>query len=190
MLVPPDRTPGDLNPLPDRIIHRLVRHNDIAPLTKRRNHTRDCRERLRIHDTSRRPEESRDVRFGLHMHVLSAVEAGRTARTNAVGPQRLNGFFFEGFVADEVVEVVGREICDGAAVGELHFGARGSSTAGSGQSRRFCWRKKGIWGFAPYDDGPLLVFCFFEGGLWRDERFRRPVFNELVDFLERRLSAT
>ena len=58
----------------------------------------------------------------LHVYVLSAVEAGGAAWSDAIGSESLDRALFERFVGDEVVEVVGGEVGDGAAVGE--FGAR------------------------------------------------------------------
>lgn len=60
------------------------------------------------------------------MDVLGTVEAGRTAGTDTVGAEGGYGFFFEGFVGDEVVVVVGGEVCDCAAVGETGFGSGGA----------------------------------------------------------------
>ena len=60
------------------------------------------------------------------MHVLRAVETGWAAGSDAVGAEGLDGFFFESVVRHEVVEVVGGEVRDCAAVGEFDFGAGGS----------------------------------------------------------------
>lgn len=58
------------------------------------------------------------------MYILGAVETGRAAGADAVGAQRLNGFLLQCLVCDKVVEIVGCEIGDGAAVGKLRLGAR------------------------------------------------------------------
>ena len=124
MIIPPDRAPTYLNPLPNRIIHGAVRHNDIPSLRKGWNDTRYCREGLRVDYTGWRANMGSDVGFCLDMHVLGSVEAWGPAGAHAVGAEGLDGFLFEGFVGNEVVEVIGGEICDGAAVGELASGAR------------------------------------------------------------------
>lgn len=56
------------------------------------------------------------VGFGLHVDILRPVEAGRAAWADAVVSQDLDSFFFDGFVREKVVEVVGGEVCDDAAV--------------------------------------------------------------------------
>ena len=57
------------------------------------------------------------------MDVLGPVEVGWATWTDAIVSQDLNSFFFDGFIRDEVVEVVGGEICDNATVGEFGFGS-------------------------------------------------------------------
>jgi hypothetical protein len=57
------------------------------------------------------------------VNVLRTVEAGGTTRPYAVGAEGLDGLLFESLVCDEVIEVVGREVRDGAAIGELDFGS-------------------------------------------------------------------
>jgi hypothetical protein len=57
------------------------------------------------------------------VHILGAVEAGGTTGPDAVGAEGLDGFLLERVIGEEVVEVVGREVRYGAAVGELGFGA-------------------------------------------------------------------
>lgn len=66
----------------------------------------------------------RDVRFGSNMNVLGTVEAWRPAGTYAVRAEGLDGFLFQSLIGDEIVEVVGGKVCDGAAVGELASRAR------------------------------------------------------------------
>lgn len=58
----------------------------------------------------------RYICFGLDMYILCAVKAWRAARTNSVGAKDLNGFFFQLFIADQIVKVVGSKICDCSAV--------------------------------------------------------------------------
>jgi len=48
--------------------------------------------------------------------ILSPVEAGWAAWTDTIVSQDLNSLFFDGFVREKVVEVVGGEVCDDAAV--------------------------------------------------------------------------
>lgn len=85
MFVPPHRTPRDLNPLPYRKIDRLIGNNDIPSLREGWDDTRDDREGLRIDDACWRPQMRRDVRFGLDMHILRAIEPWGTAGADAVG---------------------------------------------------------------------------------------------------------
>jgi hypothetical protein len=63
------------------------------------------------------------VGLGLHVHILCAVKAGRTARAHTIGAKCLDGLFFESLVGDKVVKVIGREVGDGAAIGELGLGS-------------------------------------------------------------------
>lgn len=54
--------------------------------------------------------------FGLEMYILCAVKPRRAARANSVGAKDLDGFLFQSFIADEVVEVVRSKIRDCAAI--------------------------------------------------------------------------
>lgn len=123
MLKPPNRTPRDLNALPNSKTNALVRHNDITPLTERGDHTTDGRERLSINDAGVDADVGGHVGLGLHVHVLGAVEAGGAAGADAVGAEGGDGAVLDCVGGDEVVEVVGGEICDGAAVGQAGFGS-------------------------------------------------------------------
>lgn len=58
------------------------------------------------------------------MDILSPVEVGWATWTDAIVSQDLNSLFFDGFIGDEVVEVVGGKVCDDAAVREFGFGSR------------------------------------------------------------------
>ena len=69
-----------------------------------------------------------NIRLRLHVYVLRAVEARRTTRADAICAERLDGLLLESLVCDEVVEVVGREVRDGAAVGEFRLGTRRATT--------------------------------------------------------------
>ena len=119
MLIPVNSASGDLNPLADCIVHRSICNYDITPLTESWDDTADCREGLSIYNARWRTEVGRDIGFGLDVYILSAVEARRGARAYAVGTQDLYSLFFEGFVCDEVVKIVGGEVGDRTAVGEL-----------------------------------------------------------------------
>lgn len=116
MLIIPDRAPANLQSLPNGIIDRAIRNNDIASLAKCRNHTRDRGESLRIHDTLIRAQARRDIRLSLHVDILRAVELGRATRPNAICPERLDSFLLDLLVANEVVEVVGSEVRHSPAV--------------------------------------------------------------------------
>lgn len=126
MLIEADRTPTNLQALANGKVDRAVRDDDVAALAERRDDAGDGGEGLRVHDAALGAETGRDVGFGLHVDVLRAVELGRAARPDAVGAEGLDGFLFDLLVADEVVEVVGGEVGDGAAVGESGFGAGGA----------------------------------------------------------------
>lgn len=137
---------------------------------------------MRVDYAGRRTNVGRDVSLSLDMHVLCAIEAWGTTGPYTIGAESLDGFFFEGLVGDEVVEIVGGEICDGAAVGELAFGARCTAEGSlSVELRNSCSASENV--IIPYNDRPLLVLCFLECVKRRDERFWSPVLNELVDFL-------
>ena len=56
------------------------------------------------------------VCLSLDMYILCAVKPWRATRTNPVSAKDLNGFLFQGFIADEVVKVVGSKVCDCTAV--------------------------------------------------------------------------
>lgn len=70
----------------------------------------------------------RDVSFSLNMYVLGAVEIWGATWPDAVGAEDLDRLLFKGFVRDEVVEIVGREICYCTAVGEFRLGPRWSAS--------------------------------------------------------------
>jgi hypothetical protein len=176
MLIIANRAPTNLQPLPNRIIDRSIRNNDIASLAECWNHTRDRRESLCVNDASFGAKTRRDVGLRLHVDILRAVELGGSARPDTVCAEGLDGFFFDLLVADEVVEVVGREIRDGPAVGEFYFGS--------------CWsapvspfitidRSRNI----PYNDWQFLVISFLERCLGSDERFGSPFVNKVIDLL-------
>lgn len=78
---------------------------------------------MRVDYAGWRANVGRDVSFGLDMHILGSVEAWGATGAYTVGAECLDGFLFEGFIGDEVVEIVGGEVCDSAAVGELASGA-------------------------------------------------------------------
>lgn len=95
------------------------------------------------------------------MHVLGAVEIWGSARADTVVAENLDSSLLEHLVRDEVEEIVGGIVADGATGGELDLG--------SGR---------------PNDNGTLLVLGGFELGGVGDEGLGCPVFNQFVDFLD------
>ena len=126
VLVPSHRAPRDLDALADGVVGALVRDDDVSSLGKGGDHAGDGAEGLRVDDARRHAQVVRDVGLAAHVHVLGAVEARGPAGPDAISAQRLDGFFLEAFVGDEVVVVVGGEVGDGPAVGELALGSRRS----------------------------------------------------------------
>lgn len=120
---PTHSTSTDLDAFSNRKVDGLVRDNDVTSLTKTRYHTADGRERLGIDDASRHAQVCGNISLGLHVYILGAVEAGGTTGADAVCAEGLYGFLLERFRGEEVVEVVGSEVRNGAAVGELGFGS-------------------------------------------------------------------
>ncbi len=57
------------------------------------------------------------------MYILSPVETWRTTWAHTICSQGLDGFLFEGFVRNEVVEVIRREIRHRPPIGQLRLGA-------------------------------------------------------------------
>ena len=177
MLIIPDRAPTNLQTLPNSIIDRAIRNNNIASLTESRNNTGNCREGLRINNTTFRAKARRDVRLRLHVYILSAIELRRSARSNTVCSKSLNGLFFNLLVADEVVEVVGGEVRYGPAVGEFHFRSCWSAPVSSNHTAEPNVES------IPNNDRQFLIIGFFERGLGGDKRFRSPFVNEVIDLL-------
>ena len=56
------------------------------------------------------------IGFGLDMYILRTVKPWRAAGTNTVGAKDLNGFLFQVFIADKIVEIVRSKVGDCAAV--------------------------------------------------------------------------
>lgn len=100
MLIPPYSTSRYLNSLPDSIIDSSVRHDDVASLRESWYNTRDCRERLRVHDACRSTQVLRYIGLSLDVNILGAVEARGTAGADTVFAEYLYGFLFEGLVRD------------------------------------------------------------------------------------------
>ena len=121
MFIIPDCAPRNLQSLPNRIIDCAIRNNDIASLAERGNNTRNCRESLRINDTSFSTQARRDVGLGLHVYILRAVELRGSTGSDTVRAEGLDRFLFDLLVADEVVKVVGGEVRYGSAVREFYF---------------------------------------------------------------------
>ncbi len=116
MFKPPYRAPTNLDALSGRETNRLIRNNDIASLAETRNHTRDSRERLRIDNASGHTKVRSNIRLRLLVDILGPVEAWGTARADTIGTECLDGFLFEDFGGEEVVEVVRGEVRYGSAV--------------------------------------------------------------------------
>ncbi len=57
------------------------------------------------------------VSLGLNMYVLGSVKPRGAAGANTIVPEDLDSFLFESLVRDKIVEVVGGEIGDSAAIG-------------------------------------------------------------------------
>lgn len=183
MLIPPHRASRNLNPLANRVIHPLIRHNDVSPLRKRRDHAGYSREGLGVDDTSRHAEEGSHVRFGAHVDVLGAVEAGGTAGADAVRAKGLDCFLLEGFVGDEVVEVVGGEVGYGAAVCEFGFGARGAIMGLASHSPFSIISLQFPNLYIPSEHNPSLDILFVLHRRRRNKRIRSPIVYQIVNFL-------
>jgi hypothetical protein len=176
VLVPPNRAPANLHTLPDREVDSLIRNNDVATLREGRNDARYGRERLRVYDACGNAEVCSNIRLRLHMYVLRAVEARRTTRADAICAESLDGFLFQSLVCDKVIEVVGGEVRDGAAVGEFRLGT--------------CWATTVLatphlldFTAIPDDHRSFLIVLFLVGRGCRDKRFGRPVVDQFVNLL-------
>ena len=97
-------------------IDSLVRDDDITPLAECRDDAADGRKGLGVDDAGSCSQMRGNVRFGLDVHVLCAIEAGRRTGTDAVGAQDLNCLLFQGFVGDQIEEVIRGQVGDGTAV--------------------------------------------------------------------------
>lgn len=124
MFIPSDRASRDLNALPNRIVDCFICNDDIASLAEAGNNARNRAEGLGIDDARRNAQVCGDIRLGLYVNILSTVEAGRATGANTIGAQGSDGFLLESLRGEEVVKVVGGEVRDCAAVGELGFGSR------------------------------------------------------------------
>jgi len=172
-------TPRDLNALAYREVDGVVCNNDVAALAEGWDDTRDGGEGLCVDDACRDAQVCSDVLLCLHVYVLRAIEAGRAARADAVGAERLDSFLLERLVCDEVVEVQRGEIGDGAAVGELRLGAgRSAPMSASLRARTFQFQ-----GTVPHNHRSLLIVKLFEGCGCSYQWLGRPFFNELVNLL-------
>ena len=161
MLVPTNRAARDLHPLPNRIINRLVRDNDVPSLGECRNDTRNRRERLRVDDARRGAQKRRDVRLDLHVHVLRAVESGGSTWSNSVRTQCLNGALLEVLVRVEVVEIIGCKICHRSAVGQ--FRSRTAWSLSQREKLLYITKRENTHGWrpegevnSPNNDGPFF----------------------------------
>lgn len=127
MGIPPDHAARDLHAFSQGIVTAFVGDDDISALGECWNHARRRGKRLGVQDTGRDAEEGGDICFGLHVDILRAVEARRATRADTMSAQGFDGAALEILVGDEVVVIVGCEIGDGVAAGEL--GLDGGRTA-------------------------------------------------------------
>ena len=134
MFIPPHTTPGDLYSLADGKIDSFIGNDDIPSLAEGRNDAGDGGEGLRVDDACLSAEMRGNIRFGLDVHVLGAVEARRRAWAHAVRSEDLDGTFLEMRVGTEGVEIVGCEIRHGAAIRELRLGSCRSKERGKNVS--------------------------------------------------------
>ncbi len=126
VFIPSDRTSRYLNAFADGVVDRFVGDDDVPALGKRRDHAGNGGESLSVDDARGHAQMGRNRGLGFHVYILSAVEARRTARPDAVGAQRLDGLLFQRLIRHQVVKVVGCEVRDRAPGGELRFGSGGS----------------------------------------------------------------
>ena len=179
MVVPLDAASRDLEAATDRVVDAPVRDDDVSSLAERRDDARDGRERVRVDDAPLSAQIRGDVGFGLHVHVLGAVELGRAAGTDAVGAEGLDGLLLDLLVGVEVVEVVRREVGDRLAVGKLRLRTRRAALV-SFSSPPFPCQPAYL---LPDKNWQLLLFCLLQGSRRRYQRLGRPFLNQLVDFL-------
>ena len=116
VLIPSDRTPRDLEAFLDRIVHRFIRNDDISSFRESRNNTRYGRKGLSVNNASRRPQKCSDICLDLHVYILRAVEAWRTARPNAVCTKGLYSSLFQILIRVQIVVIVRREVSDSSAI--------------------------------------------------------------------------
>ena len=121
MFVPAHGAAADLDAFSDGIVDGFVGDDDVASLAERGDYARDGGEGLCVDDAGFGAQVGGNVGFGFDVHVLGAVEAGGGAGTDAVGAEDLDGAFLKVGICAKGVEVVGCEVCDGAAIGELGF---------------------------------------------------------------------
>jgi hypothetical protein len=184
MLIIPDCAPANLQSLPDSIIDRAIRNNDISSLAERRDNTRDGGESLRINNTILRAKARSNVRLGLHMNILRAVELRRATRSNAICPESLDSLLLDLLIANEVIEIIGREIRHSPAIRELDFRARRSVIPI--QSAHY--HPKRIEELKPNNHRRLLILRLLERSLRRNKWFRSPLINQIINLLYTRQS--
>lgn len=178
MFIPANRAPANLQSLPDGIITRLISHDDIAPLAERRDDTGNRREGVSIHNTRLRAQMRRNVRLGLHMHILRAVELRGSAGPDAIRAQGLDGLLFDLLVGYEVVVVVGCEVRDGAAVGEFGFRPRASAYC-----KPMYHTHTPLESDLPNNNRQFLHHRLLEIRQRSNERLRGPLIDQIINLL-------
>ena len=126
MFVPPNRAPRYLNTLSNSIIDRSIRNDDVASLRKCRNDARDGGKCLSIDNACGSSQVCCYICFGLDMYILCAIKPRGAAGTNSVGAKDLDSFLFQRLITNEIVEIVGSEVCDCAAIRQFRFRTCGS----------------------------------------------------------------
>lgn len=129
MFIPSHRTSRDLNPFADGVVDGFVGDDNVPPLGKGRDDAGNGRVRLRVDNACGHSQMRRNHGLGFHMYILRAIEAGRTARADAVGPQCLDRLLLEDVVGHQIVKVVGRQVRHGSPGGELRLRSGRSGNA-------------------------------------------------------------
>ena len=126
----------------------------------------------------------RDHRLGFHVHILGAIEARWTARTDAVGPQCLNRLLLENLIRNQIIKVVGGEVRHGSPVREFRLwsGWSGNAVSRKCSALVVCHQHQEL---SPYNHRSFLVLGLLKGSLGRNEGFGGPKLHPLIDLLGR-----